>query len=465
MCNNVTAQKIKYSRENVFIDYSENIRLAANISGNHHLLSFIDNEKPVVNIFDKELYLITRSKLPFVFPEKSVVQIISFKTYYYLFIHSRLNSKSIFAKIDGDGTFTDLSDAFQKLQSQIRTRVYQLTERQNQFCIIYSSTGSNDPKKSRMTLIQTDSLLNIVLSRNAAYNFKRDDESLVQTLFTRDDLFVLKTTLGGTALEIMKINIATGAAITNTFYSSGFNYTQNGFTYNAVDSSITVYSLLREPRGSTKIIRYAFLTRLDHLLNEQTPFAVLKSQFSKSTAVNFLLAEPSPKWISLEAIRSGYRDYENVYEIQNMNRRTEFNLDTNAAKFNIPQVRMVPVTNYREDPAQGIRFSLLDKKFKISSDSLVPNNKNKYTLKTGQFARVSANNKEYLLLVQRFYKRSNGILMVGADEENHLTYTDIQVTGLNDYLLSQSVFIAPQSIIIPYTHHREAGLVKISIQE
>jgi len=117
---------------------------------------------------------------------------------------------------------------------------------------------------------------------------------------------------------------------------------------------------------------------------------------------------------------------------------------------------------YLDDPRQYIRFSLLDKNFKIINDTLVSNSKSLYTIQTGKFARFHANEKEYMLIGQRFFRRSNGLLLVNSDG-GHLLYTNIRVNDRNHYLVSKAN-ISPHGIIVPYIHRREAGLERITLE-
>ena len=85
--NNVTAQKLTYCSENVFINNPDQLQLVTNIAGNNHLLSFNKNEDPVIFIFDRGLQLQATIRMPFKFPERAQVQIIRFNNFYCIYIH------------------------------------------------------------------------------------------------------------------------------------------------------------------------------------------------------------------------------------------------------------------------------------------------------------------------------------------------------------------------------------------
>ncbi len=416
---NASAQKVEYSSENVFIEYPDHLQLVANIAGNHHLVKFVEKEYPVIFVFDKELTLQAKISIPFKFPERSELRIIPLDNFYYIYIHSHFSQKYFLWKVDANGNFTDVTFAFLKLlqsQSHNIKLGFQLIANQNQLCMIYHTDLTNI-QKSTVVIVQTDSLLTTVFEHKISYDFKRDEERLLQeVLMFGRYMFVLKSARSGTSLELMKVNVATGYTIRNTFYSSGYFYSQASINYNGKDSTVTVSSLLTEPRSSSKPKYFVFVSRMNKILIEEVPFAVLRSQFIKNTNNNFLLVDKS-KWIHLATER-------------------DLRLD--------------------------IRFSFLDKNFKIINDTLVSNSRSSYTIQTGKFARFHANDKEYMLVGQRFFRKSNGLLMVSSDDK-HLIFTDVRVNDRNDYLLSKAN-ITPQGIIVPYIHRREAGLVRITIE-
>ncbi len=418
--------KLDYTRQNTFVSNSDKIELAANIAGNHHLLSFTYKEDPVIFIFDNELGFQRKINIPFKFPEKSEVRITAFAQFYYLCIRPPFTSKYFFWKIDGNGNVRDMSAAFENiLQSQSHNFKlgFQLIAKENDLYMVYH-TALDDIEKRTLVIVQADSLLKVNFSHKVLYDFKRDEERLQQEILVLGKyLLVLKTLRSSTALELMKVNLATGFTIRNTFYSSGYLYSQSSIGFNTSDSAITVTSLLAPP-DATSTKRFIFISRLNKILIEEVPFTILKSQFAKNTNTNFLLVNQSGKWVRIMSEfwqRSSY---------------------TNS----------------------GIRFSLLDKDFKIIDERLVSNTKNSFTIRPGQFTRFDLNNREYMLVGQRFFNKINGLLMVNSNNEGQLVYTDVRVNDRNDYLLSKSQVIPGKGIIIPYIHGLEAGLLKITIE-
>lgn len=462
---NASAQKIEYSSENVFIEYPDHLQLVANIAGNHHLVKFVEKEYPEIFVFNKDLTLQAKISIPFRFPERAEMRVIPLNNFYFIYIHPLFTQQYFLWRVDGNGNFIDLTSAFQKLlqsQSHNIKLGFQLIPNQDQLCMVYHTDLTNI-QKTTVVIVQTDSLLNRVFEHKVLYDFKRDEERLLQeVLMFGRYLFVLKTARSGTSLELMKVNVATGYTIRNTFFSSGYFYSQAAINYNGKDSTVTVSSLLTEPRTSSKPKYFVFVSRMNKILIEEVPLGILKSQFLKNTATNFFLVDKS-KWVRIgaETVRTYYTVQQNTQSLyQDLTMSSQ---DQNLIEDSRVLERTFARSNgYLGDPPMAIRFSLLDKNFKILNDSLVSNSKSSFTIQAGNFARFHVRDKEYMLVGQRFFRKSYGLLMVNSDNE-HLVHTNVRVYDRNNYLLSKAS-ITPQGIIIPYIHSREAGLVRITIE-
>lgn len=226
-------------------------------------------------------------------------------------------------------------------------------------------------------ILQIDSLFNVVYTHKVMYKLDRSD-AIQQEILLGNDLVILKTGRQGTSLVMLKIDLTTGYTINNTFYSSGYPYTQSGFSYNEVDSTFTVYSLLKEPRASSNIKRFVFVSMLNNLLIEQRPFVLLKSQFIKNTSFNFLQVE-GDRWIRLRTEQEQgsnytyYTNYPNYTYDYNSNsyRYPAFNNTTdpmnpnynNISYTNLPQQRSVRRTIGTADSKVAVRFPCLIKIF------------------------------------------------------------------------------------------------------
>jgi hypothetical protein len=467
--NTTTAQTIAYSREEVYINNPDDLQLVADVAGNHHLLSFSHNEKPEIFIYNAQLELVIKSRMPFVYPDKASLRIIRFENFYYVFIHPRFSQQNLFWKIDKDGNCTDLSLAFQKLvqsQSDNIKLGFLLIPNNNQLWMVYH-TELDDPEKSTMVMVQADSLLNMVFAHKVSYDFKMDEEKLQQKVLVFGRyLFVLKTLQSGTSLELMKVNLATGFTIRNNFHSSGYLYSQPFVDFNTADSTVTVSALLTQPGANNYTPKqFVFFTRLNKILVEQVPFILLKTQFRKNTYTNFLQVEGLSKWVSFKKWRaqSSAISYDNqMSATQDVTMSGSGNQELDY--MNNLVSRSSPSRNIVYTDEMGIRFSLLDKDLKIASDSLIPNTKDSYTVIPDHYTRFEINNKEYLLVTQQFFRRKKGLLLVNSNEAHKLVYTYVRVNERYNYLLTKSRVIPKQGILVPYLYKREAGLIKIKVE-
>jgi hypothetical protein len=466
--NIVAAQVMKYSREEVYLNNPDDIQLVANVAGNHHLLSFSNNEDPEIFIFNPGLELITKTRLPFKFPEKPAVSIIPFDDFYYLSIHPRFSQEYLFWKIDGTGNVTDLSIPFEKLlrsQSANLKINFQLIPNQNQLWMVYH-TALDDPEKNTVVMLQTDSLLNVVFAHKVQYDFKINEEKLQQeVLIFGRYLVILKTLESGTSLQVMKVNLATGYTISNNFHSSGYLYSQPSFSLSIIDSSITVAALLTQPGATTYSAKqFVFVSRLNKILIEQAPFTVLKTQFSKNAGTNFMLVNGTSKWMRFKrgCGETGNSFREDAITVYRPLPASEA-IGQNAEMDNFI-TKLIPARQSSPDELMGIRFSLLDKDLTIASDSLVSNKRDSYTVKANRFTRFTVKNKEYLLVSQLFSRRKNGLLLVNSNTDKKLVYHYVRVNEKFNYLLEKSRVITSQGIIMPYLHRREAGLLKITVE-
>jgi hypothetical protein len=468
--NTATAQTVKYCSENVFINNPNQLQLAANIDGNHHLLSFSNTENPVLFIFDSELEFKTKITLPFKFPERSIVKIIPFGKFYYLHIRPRLSQKHFFWKVDADGNCTDYNSFFQKLLASQSTNIklgFQLIPYREHLLMVYH-TELDDVEKNTLVIAETDSVLNVVFTNKVMYDFKRDEEKLEKEILVFGKyLLVLKTGRSGTSLELMKINLTTSYAISNIFTSSGYFYSQSALSINNEDSSFTVSALLTEPRTGSTPRQYVFVSTLNKLLVEEVPFTILRSQFRKNAGTNFLFVNRKSGWMRFRLRREQrtstfINSNISVYQDLTMPDNNADNISDINGMLQKTEQGNTPVESW--DPSRGIRFSMLDKELAIISDSLVSNTKDSYTLQADQFIHFKIKQKEYMLLKQQFGRKSRGLFMVNANDANRLIYSDVRVMDRNDYLLSKFQLIPQKGIIIPYMYKLEAGLIKITVE-
>jgi hypothetical protein len=453
---------IAYSRENVFVDNPDKIDLIANVGGNHHLMSFNYTEKPKLFLYNNKLELTQKITLPFVLPERAIIKITRLAGCYYISIHKQYSVKYQLFKIDSNGYCTDLTTAFKKLLRMIPYEVepeFELVPAEKGLFFTYHTDFGNT-EKNTLILVKTDSLLNAIFAHKVVYEFKRYEENLRQeTIMFGTYLLVVKTARSNTALEVMKVNLATGYTIRNSFYSAGYLYSQPVAMYNPADSGITVSALLAD-MGYFSSRNYIFISRLNKILVEKQAPVILKTQFAKNTGTNFLLP-PQGRWVRLtrggpsRSYSSSGTNYQNYSRHDSSMLPAVINpVATGSEKY---------VNWYDQEP--GVRFSLMDKGAMLINERYVANSKNNYSLLTNKFTRFTASGKEYMLIGQRFGANKDGLLMVYSNDGIKLEYTNIGVNFRNEYILSKGQPVGQNRIIMPYTHRRFAGLLQLTIAQ
>ncbi len=452
----VHAQTVQYSKTNVFIGYPSHLLLAGSINGKFHLISFINNEPPDLFIFNDQLQLEEELKMSVKYPERSTVKIIPGYKYYFILVSPPFDTKYLLWKIDGNGTVTDLSARLQDLISSRvpRSRVnFQIIPYQDKVFFLFHP--SSNPFRNQTSILSLNDQMQLDSSVTRAFDIYLGEGQVQQeTLVAGKDLYVLKTTNGGTSLVIMKADLTTGDILDYTYHST-HQYLQSSFTYNPLDSGVTLYSLLRGGNpGDVK--NYVFISRHNKSLEESTPFSILKSQFLQNTNTNVLLTEEGFKSISLRS------DLPVTYTERLLLPTNIFN-DTIGRYRNGGQTSRMPQPYFSGVSNEAVRFSFISNKLKITSDSLFPNDKKAHIVEPGNVTGFRTGGKIYMLASQQFFNKSNGILMVNEGKDSQLEFTDVIVNNRNDYILTQSAKI-PGGVIVPYIHKREAGLVKITIE-
>ncbi len=467
MKNKTGAQVVQYCRENVSLINPDDVQLVPDIAGNYHLLSLTKEEHPLLFVYNNRMELYRKLELPFKFLDRSRVNIIPLKNYYYISLYTMNKREYQLWKVDREGNCTDQTTAFKKLLASQSANIklgFQLIPYKEELWLVYH-TAMDNMEKNTIMIVQADSLLNIQFAHKVEYEFNRDEEQLLQeALVFNRHLIVLKSLQSGSALEVMKVNLATGYTIRNTFTSSGYIYSQAGFNFNEDDTTITVTSLLTEPIFSYKAKQYVFVSRLDKILKETTPFTLLKTQFRKNTNANFLMVNGTSRWIRLKKrkFNSGPVIQNNPVTVyQDMINSSEANQNSLTVNSLLAKMDAENYTVSYTDEI-GVRFSLLNDSLEITSDTLVKNTKDSYTIKDEQSTRFELKGREYLLVAQQFNQRKSGLLLVSADDNNKLQYDFLRVNERNKYMVSKAKNIPGQGIVIPYVRKSEVGFIKIT---
>jgi hypothetical protein len=480
VCFQSYAQKIQYSKQNIVQPYYDAIQTAANISGHHHIITFIKNERPVIHVFDELLQVQGKKEIDYKFRPGQHIQILAFKKLYFLYLHEPGSSQHELWKIDAEGNATQESKSFKKLIDTAFNRnmtVLQLVNKNNQLFII-GNVLYKDIEKVASTVVQADENLNTISTRKAVFPFSAGD-GLRQVSLINENLFVLKTTSdsSGFLLELIKAELNTGKLFMNYFGSGRHYYMNPSFRYNIYDSSLLVYSLIRNT---------VFLSKVDTSLNYRTPVSLIKNGYKQSVGGDFLFVngEPQP-WINMNSgrssadrIYSGQRtDRASVQNITNYERFGEtaeeysqrINGQGRYANSMSSRYGYYPGTTgrsaYQEEPPEPpFRFSIVNNRFELVRDSVLANNDKYNTVKVRSAANVVMNNKGYLIFNQTFRSKKQGLFLVGVNDNEELETSDIRVYDKFEYILSQLQNINREYCIIPFKRKSEIGLVKISMK-
>ncbi|MGZ8537806.1 MAG: hypothetical protein ACXWV9_06045, partial [Flavisolibacter sp.] len=92
-------------------------------------------------------------------------------------------------------------------------------------------------------------------------------------------------------------------------------------------------------------------------------------------------------------------------------------------------------------------------------------NKKIYNVQPRPFARFILNHSAYLLLVQNLTSRQKALLLVNSDAKGAVYSTDVRIINKYDCLLPQLQVVDDESVIFPYLHKNEIGLIKVTIDK
>lgn len=428
LCYNGRSQKIQYSRGTFQVDDPKEMQFVANVNGSHHLIKFTPNRKAFVYIYDSQLQLTQKKNLGFTVGEDCTIKILSFYSYYYVYVHKLRPSVHELWKVDAEGTVTELSQKFRGVVDSVLKSyeaTIQLVNRDGYLSLL-ANTYYDTIKNIKSTVIKLDEQLNALEIRRVLYPFDRGKETLVRTELMNGALFALKVSRdreSGSPLELVKINMATGESVTSSFSSADLLHGTPAFVLDPKDSSILIYSLATERTSIFGNQKPVFISRLNYALQELMPVTLLRSQFNNNTAINYLLlGGMTPTWIKMGQTRlSG-----------------ELNTYTPTA----------------------VRLTLLDEHFSMLNDTIIANKK-MYDVQPLPFAQFNLQNRARLFLIQNLARKRKGLLMVSANGDR-LATTDIRVFDKYDYLLFQAQS-EDNDVICPYVYKNEMGLIKIII--
>jgi hypothetical protein len=457
------AQKASYTHQTIRLRQTDELQLIANVSGMHHVLVFRINQKPLLHVYDQSLKLYWVHEIADLIPEKSDIQLVRLKDYYFLFTHVSKSDKYQLWKIDAQGIVQDMLPALRELIKNTfkdnKAAVQMNTDSKDVFLttqVYYSELGGIYIER-----VKTDSLLNPLATYRFSCPFDIEKESLQQIIPVGDrQVLMLKRGENENnehVLELAKYDLQSGKIEATQFNIHSNIFLQPVMRYNPVDSTIIIYSLVREPFASARVRRVVFLTKLNSSLEPVAPAKLLKSPNHFTfylvddlnwlhfidARLSFYAHRPFTNWYSGY---SGVGDYDPNFELSIRNSEDRF---------------------YRNDvnskSSNGIRFSIVDKDFKVVSDSVLAIDKKGFTIKTTGFGKFKSGKKNYLILEQQLPNKSTGLLLFSGSTDQKIEISELNVYNRYRYFLSQVQETEDGSALIPYIYKMEAGLMKLNM--
>jgi hypothetical protein len=456
-----SAQKIQYARQTIKAPEAAYMQLVANVGGAHHLLYFSNDKNPVIYVFDSKLQSNTKREVGIKSRRSQDINILPFSDHYLLYFHSAGSTQHYLFRVNPDGTSQDISACLDRTEDSSWNRskaTYQFFN-QNERLVIVNHTYYDPIKKMGSTLVRMDEALKTKTVRQVLTNFDASSEGLEQVVLAGNELFVMKTgknNENGNEMTLSRTNIETGHTITKSFNAGNHLYFNPAFRFN-IDSSILVSSLITEVSGYSGMQKVVFVCNLGDTLQEIAPVTLLRNQFRKKAADNFLLfGEKNQSWVHI-GVPTVRRTSINYNDMRNF--RTG-----NESALNLPDSRTYTSYLYSGAPT-AIRFSLMNQRFKMVRDSVVANDGNIYDVLPRPFGKFVMKGKAYLVLVQNFSPKKRGLLLISGGDGGSFLSQDIAVFDRYQYLLSQLQPVGDEYFILPYTHKDETGLVKITMKE
>lgn len=457
------AQKASYSHQTIHVGYTDQVQLIANIASRHHLLVVKPKKAPSLYIFDQALKLLDHKEIPTSIPENCDIQILTFANHYFIFTHIPKTDHYQFWKVDGNGSiqnmlpvFHDLALSFfrdRKATVQVYTNEHNIYLRTQ---VYYPETG-----KLQISLITTNPLLQVLSTDRISTPFHQETENLQQVLIVdKERFYVLKRTRKDESenlLEVMKCNLKSGEILTTQFNIHYNLFSLPAMNYDAIDSSLIVYSMVREPVISSIVKRSVFLCRLDDSLHTLGS-AVM---FNTSNLFNFFLVSGTHfNWMHF--FNAGLR--------YNMPQRAMYS-SPNDYYSNEWSSRYYSLSDqiYLNEPkvtyANRFKLSILNPQLKVVSDSVIMIENKDFVIRYENFGRFKWQNKSCLVMEQQLPGKSTGLLLITNEEGKRLNITDIPVYNRYHYLLKQLQQTKDENIIVPYINKEQVGLMKLDLKD
>ncbi len=493
-CMPAYAQKIQYSRHTVKMPYADDVQLVPNINGNHHLLRLSVNKKPTVYVFNNQLQLQTEAIIDLKLQENLETRIVPFSDHYFFYTHTQKAATHSLYKVGGDGLVSSLTKAFQQVVDSVLNKSSAPVElvNQNEKLFAIAHVYYDEIKKIESTIVELTGTMQVARVWETTFDFNIEQNKLQQTILAGNNLLVLTSGSDedyGHSLNLVKINLATGRSMLKAFRSERNGYSNASFRILPGDSSILLQATL--DGGRTRGQQSGFISHLTSDLEELSPLAILQWPFSSNQARYFLLSDQG-YWLNFS---NNYFRRNRSEELIVLRHQTQTTNQTSYSRQRYSQTiptlphdaqvmpypnrvgslnmeNLQPASNRRRltssliTPQKNIqsivRFTVLNNQFKAIGDSVAQEHNSDFGIQPRPFAQFSVNNKTSLFLIQNFTETKNALLMVGAEKNGRIVSTNINVHYKYQYLLHQMQAVNNNSVLVPYTHKNQMGLIKIS---
>lgn len=447
--HNLHAQKASYGHQTAHFRYNEVLQLIANVSSRHHLLVVRPNKKPILHVYDQVLNLQAKKEIADVIPQNCDIQILQLKDHYFLFTHVPKSGKYQLWKVDAQGGTSDMIPQFYKLKTNFKdTNAVIQVSIGNKYIFLMTQVYYEQLGELHIERLKTDHLLQSGTTDRIAFKFNPEYESLQQVMPMGEDFLLLlkssKNEISQNLLELVKCDLQTGAMNATEFNIYQNLFAQPVISYDPLDSTILVYSMVRAPLMATKLQRSVFMCKLNNSLQPVVPATILKS----------------PNHYSFYSVKGSKYNWLHFLEI-----KLSLYAPSTMRHFAPPHYRFPDHYVYNDALSRNlgsIRFSIVDEQFKIVKDSLVQVDNKGFIIRPANFGKVQWGNKSYLIMEQQLPNKNTGLLLITA-ENKKLAMTDLNVYNRYNYVLSQLQLAGDGNCILPYTKNKEAGLMKLKL--
>lgn len=465
----VSAQSLQYSRHLVRHPNADGMQLVTNVEGYHHLISCSRDEKPLINIFNRQLGFISRQEINISIQEKTKISLLPFKNYYLLYFNTPGSDQHRFIKISGDGSQKDISALILKNPISVGS-TFQLLNNEDQLALM-TTVYFDSLKTLSCTIIKFNEQYNAVQSISIPLPYYAEKERWRQLSLHHNEILGLKekkSASGENILELVSINLLSKKLIAKEFSSGSSKFYSPSFRINKADSTIIVSSILPQSNGKKGIQQVVFLSRLRFSLEELAPPALIRPDPGEEPALTLLMVENSSAgWAGFS---SNYFYEKGNYQAPLNNNYWIYEMSTASATgvslypYSYPLSSLSVPAHGTYSPTGKIKLALLQNNLKPFRSLLLKPYKDASPLEGRHYINFSINETPYLLLAQNILRKKSGLALVHINDKKEITVTDTRASTQYEYLLELLKLADENHIIVPFSNKKEIGLLKINIK-